>query len=315
MLNPKIVILDDVTLTSDQEVRLRALGSLSMHSELPGSPEVIRERLQDADICILGWSVLDKLLLAQLPRLRMIAIWATGTNYVDLAAAREQGITVTNVPGYAANAVSEMCVGLMLALSRSFLAADRHVRGGAYKWQNFRGTELAGKRLGIVGLGSIGVRLLVLAKCFDMEVLGYTLHPSKKRAQDLGITFANDLGTLLSQADYVSLNCSLTSVTRGMLDDTHLSLLQPSAYLINTARAALVDQESLTSRLEARSFAGAALDDIDLHSPSAHKLFQLDNVLLSPHCGFHTAEALKIKSDVCIMNVGAFIAGDPINVV
>jgi D-3-phosphoglycerate dehydrogenase len=322
MLN--IVVLDQVAFTPEQETRLRDLGNVQIFTTMPSGDADILQRLGEADICILGWTSLNEPLLKSLPRLKMVAIWATGANYVELPAAHDLGITVTNVPAYAANAVAELCIGFMIMLSRSLRTADRHVRGGDYRWQDFRGTELAGKTLGIVGLGSIGSRLCALARCLGMKVIGFTHYPSPKRAQELGIVFTETLDSLLETADYISLNCALTFGPEGTsttlrLDDRRLGLIRPSAYLINTARAGLIDQEALVKRLRktngSSSFAGAALDDIDTSSAGAQELYRLDNVLLSPHLGFHTAEALTVKSEICIMNIAAYIAGNPVNIV
>ena len=311
----KIVILDDVTLTSAQQEVLRAAGTLDICRTIPADDEETLRRLNGADICIAGWTTLSEKVLRYLPSLRMICLWATGTNCVDLNAARDLGIVVTNVPAYSATAVAELCIGYMVALSRSLLAADRHVRQGEYAWQEFKGSQLEGKVLGIIGLGSIGMRLSRMARCMGMQVIARTQYPSLNRAREAGVEFKGSLEALMEESDFLSLNCALTPQTQNLIDDAALSHLRPSAFLINTARAGLINQPALVTHLKSRTILGAALDDIDTVDPSATELFQLDNVILSPHIGFHTTEALIVVSDICVKNVLAFLRGDPINVV
>jgi D-3-phosphoglycerate dehydrogenase len=260
---------------------------------------------------ILGWTVLGRRILSQLRRLRLIAVWATGYDYVDVAAANDQGILVTNVPAYAGRAVAELTIGLVLALARRIVPADRSVRDGHFSWRGFQGTELAGKVLGVVGVGDIGREVARLGACLGMEVLGHARTASAERATQLGVDFL-PLHELLQRSNVVSLHVPLTAETHHLVGREELATMRPGAFLVNTARAGVVDQAALVDALRTGRLGGTALDD---HDHSAPALAALSNVLLTPHIGFCTAEALVRKGDVCVGNVAAFLAGKPQNVV
>lgn len=306
-----IVILDEVELSDGQKSRLEALGDLTAYDTNPVSPDETVERLKDADIAILGWTQLDAACIDKLPKLRMISIWATGYNYVDISHALSKGITVTNVPGYAATAVAELTLGLMLALSRHMIPAYESVRGGSYSWHDFQGRELRGKTLGVVGVGHIGGQVIKLAKSFGMKILAVARDTSSRRADLLEVQFT-DLATLLKESDFVSVQIPLTDATRGLIGKQELALMKPSAYIVSTSRDAVIDQTALREALKAGTLAGAALDEIAFPDEA---LAALPNVILTPHIGFFTEEALVRKGDICVTNIENFVAGDPTNVV
>jgi D-3-phosphoglycerate dehydrogenase len=310
-LGPRIVILDEVELSDNQLRRLEGLGPLVRHTSNPaGESEVVR-RLSGAEVAILGWTALRRGILSQLPGLRLIAVWATGYDYVDVAAANDQGIVVTNVPAYAGRAVAELTIGLILTLARHIVPADRSVSDGRFSWQGFQGTELTGKVLGVVGVGNIGREVARLGACLGMEVLGHARKPSAERATQLGVELL-PLHELLQRSDVVSLHVPLTAETRHLLGPEELAAMRPGALLVNTARAGVVDQKALVDALKDGQLGGAALDD---HEHPDLALAALPNVVLTPHIGFYTAEALVRKGDVCVDNVAAFLAGKPQNMV
>jgi phosphoglycerate dehydrogenase-like enzyme len=228
-----------------------------------------------------------------------------------VAAADDHGITVTNVPAYAGRAVAELTIGLVLALARRIVPADRSVRDGRFSWQGFQGTELAGKVLGVVGVGDVGREVARLGACLGMQVLGHARTASAARATRLGVELV-PLHELLHRSDVVSLHVPLTAETHHLLGPEELATMRPGAFLVNTARAGVVDQSALVDALRAGGLGGAALDDHQHPDPA---LAALPNVLLTPHIGFYTAEALVRKGDVCVGNVAAFLAGQPRNVV
>lgn len=306
-----IVILDEVALSNEQKDRLRALGTLTDYETNPTSTEEALERLKDADVAVLGWTQLDAGALAKLPNLKMISIWATGYNYVDITAARDQNIIVTNVPGYAGTAVAELILGLMLALCRHIMQADASVRGGDYNWQNFQGTELRGKTIGVIGVGNIGSQVIKLAKSFSMKVLAVAQETSSRRADQLEVNFV-DLPTLLKESDFVSLQVPLSKETVGLLGMKEFAMMKPTAYFISVARDTVIDQSALRTALQDKIIAGAALDEIAFPDD---ELTALPNVILTPHIGFFTKEALVRKGDICVTNVERFAAGDPTNVI
>lgn len=310
-MGPRIVILDEVELSDDQLRRLEGLGRLVRHSSNPADESEVVRRLDGAEVAILGWTALGRRILSQLPGLRLIAVWATGYDYVDLAAANDHGIVVTNVPAYAGRAVAELTIGLMLALVRRILPADRSVRDGRFSWQGFQGMELAGKVLGVVGVGDVGREVARLGAYLGMEVLGHARTATAERATQLGVEFL-PLHELLHRSDVVSLHVPLTADTHHLLGREELATMRRGAFLVNTARAGVVDQAALVDALRTGRLDGAALDDHD-HPAPAHAA--LPNVVLTPHIGFCTAEALVRKGDVCVGNVASFLAGTPQNVV
>ncbi|MCK9900614.1 hypothetical protein CC117_20870 [Parafrankia colletiae] len=306
-----IVVLDEVELSETQHDRLAALGSVETYRDNPADAKEAVRRLADADIAVLGWTSLGAAELGALPRLRMISVWATGYDYVDTAFAREHGVLVTNVPSYAGRAVAELTTGFLISLTRQIVTADRSVRSGAFDWHPFRGSELVGKTLGLVGVGDIGGEVAGLAKALGLRVVAHALNPSAERAAALGVEFV-PLQTLLATSDIVSLHVPLTDRTRNLIGRNEIALMKPTGYLINTSRAAVVDQVALTDALAARVIAGAALDDSEF--PDA-RLAALPTVILTPHIGFYTDQAISRKGDVCVANIAAYLAGTPANVV
>jgi phosphoglycerate dehydrogenase-like enzyme len=308
---PAIVILDEVELTDDQHERLRSVGSVTAYHANPVDREETLARARDADILVVGWTSLDASLLAQLPRLRMISVWATGYDYIDVAVAREQGVVTCNTPAYAGRAVAELTIGLIVGLVRQIVRADHSVRDGKYSWQGFRGTEFPGLTLGLVGLGDIGGTVATIGSCLGMSILAHVRDPEASRATFAGCEFTS-LEELLRRSDVVSLHLPLNSATERLIGSVELAAMKSSAYLVNTARAGLVDQQALTDALRAGRIAGAGLDDIFAPDDS---LAELPNVILTPHIGFFTEQALGRKGDICVGNVTAYLSGAPVNVV
>jgi phosphoglycerate dehydrogenase-like enzyme len=310
-MQPTIVVLDEVALSDEHHRRLRSLGTVIVHDDNPVDDDETVARASDADVLVLGWTSLHAGVLARLHRLKMISVWATGYDCVDVAAARERGVVTAHVPAYAGRAVAELTVGLMLALARRILPADRHVRGGGYAWKPFGGVELRGRTLGLVGVGDIGAEVARIAQCLGMRVVAHTRNPSPERDARIGCT-SMPLDAVLTQSDFVSLHLPLGAATEGLIGPAQLAQMKRDAYLVNTARAGLVDQVALAKALVTGRIAGAALDDI--HRPDS-ALASLPNVILTPHIGFLTEEALAHKGSICVENVAAYLAGSPVNVV
>ncbi|MCK9922393.1 hypothetical protein MXD61_10975 [Frankia sp. AgPm24] len=306
-----IVVLDEVELSDRQYRRLASLGSVDVQHDSPVDGGEAVRRLAQADIAVVGWTQLGAAELAQLPRLRLISVWATGFDYVDTTFARERAITVTNVPSYAERAVAELTIGLLLTLARKIVPADLSVRRGSYEWRGFQGFELPGKTLGLIGVGSIGREVSRLAKAFDVRVLAHSPNLTPARAATLGVDCVS-LHELLSSSDVVSLHVPLTAGTRQLIGRDEIALMRPTGFIINTSRAAVTDQSALVDALAQGRIAGAALDDIDFPD---ERLTRLPNVVLTPHIGFYTDRAITRKGDVCISNIAAYLAGTPDNVV
>jgi D-3-phosphoglycerate dehydrogenase len=306
----RIVVPDDfpaVLSGTRAEPMLRALGDVDIYTERGAHEEgeLIR-RVHDADavLSLRAYSRFSDRVLAECPSLRLISIWGTGTDNVDLAACRARGVTVANTPGVNANAVAEHALALMLAITRQIPAMDRGVRAG--EWPRALLVQLEGKTLGVIGLGAIGRRVATLGAAFGMRVLATTWGPDGGRAESVGARYV-PLETLLRESDVVSLHLRLSAETTGMLDREHLALMKPSTFLINTARGALVDRDALVAALRSGTIAGAGLD-VFHHEPigAGDPLLSLPNVVLTPHNAGTTQEVIDLGLQRAVENIAQF---------
>jgi D-3-phosphoglycerate dehydrogenase len=310
----QIVVLDDIGMGAADIRRLEDKGEVRICSGTPSGDAEIVERARAADIVISGWTKISDDVLAELPGLKLISLWATGLDNVDLAAASARRVVVCHVPSYATNAVAELALGLMLAVMRKIPAADQHLRRTCLpEWQPFQGGELCGKTLGVVGTGVIGRRVARLGQCLGMSLLGYDVQPSQALIDDVGMRYVR-LAELFAKSDVVTLHAPLTPQTHGLVDGALLRRLPATAVIVNTARAGLIRQDDLLEVLSENAIAGAGLDVIDLERESGPKLLALDNVVATPHIGFYTQEALDRLTAVCVENVIRFLDGRPVNV-
>lgn len=311
----KIVVLDDVELSEKHISRLKSIGSLTIFSGSPSSEEEIVKRAEDAEVIILGWTNLTDRVLSRLTALKHISIWATGYDYVDIAEATRRGITVTNVPAYARNAVAELAVGLMLAVIRNIPRADMDFRSTkSNNWGIFQGTELSGKTIGIIGTGAIGSKVAQIANGFDMKLLAYDVYEKQDLQDKFNLKYVS-LEELLKESDVITLHLGLMPSTTNLISGREFELMKENAVIINTARSGLVDQDAMYAALRDRRILGAGLDEIDLSVPSGDEIVKLDNVVLTPHMGFNTKEAKITKTDICVENVWNIINSKPTNLV
>lgn len=268
----------------------------------PHSAEALAGLVPQADGLIAGLDEVSARVFAAAPRLRVVARYGTGTDQVDLDAARRSGVTVTTTPGANANAVAELTVALAFALARPLLEGDDRVRHG--DWPALRGLELAGRVFGVVGLGRVGSRVAAKMSALGMEVLGYDPNVASPHARLV------PLHGLVAEADFISLHAPLTSGTRGLLGRSLLATVKPGAALINTARGALVDEEALVWALDAGLLRAAAVDVLVHEPPTAtHPLVGRPNVIVLPHMGPHTAEATRAMSRMALDEVLAVLSG------
>jgi D-3-phosphoglycerate dehydrogenase len=229
-------------------------------------------------------------------RLKIIARTGVGVDpsRVDLDSAKEFKVWVTNQPGSNSVSVAELVFGHMIALARHTFAANRAVKENRWsEYLKFIGAELAGKTLGIIGMGNIGTRVAIRARAFEMNFLVYDPYIPESHVTALGGKWVG-LDELLAQSDFVTIHCPLTPETGGMIDERRLALMKTSTYLINAARGGIVNENALWRALKERKIAGAALDVVENEPPlKDHPLFQLDNMILTPHIGALTLEASK----------------------
>jgi glycerate dehydrogenase len=315
----RLVVLDGFALNPGDLSwdALQALGPCEIHDRTP--PALTVSRAAGASLVLTNKTVVGHSEIAQLPGLRYLGVLATGTNVVDLEAAREAGIVVTNVPAYATPSVVQLTFGLLLELTLRTGMHSESVRAGRWsRSPDFSYTlqplvELAGLTLGLVGFGHIGRAVTEVARAFGMPVLAHTRRPPAEPVA--GVRFV-DLETLLRESDVVSLNCPLTPETKHLINTRTLALMRPTAYLLNTGRGPLVDEAALAAALNAGRLAGAGLDVLSVEPPPAdHPLLTARNCVITPHVGWATRAARERLLCVAVENVRAFLAGTPRNVV
>lgn len=270
-----------------------------------------------------------------LPDLRLVATRSTGYDHVDLEAAAERGVAVANVPAYGENTVAEHTFALILSLSRKVHHAWTRTQRGEYTMEGLRGFDLYGKTLGVVGAGAIGLHVVRIAKGFGMEVLAYDVNRNQLLADVLDFTYA-DLDGLLESSDIVTLHAPAVPATHHLINRDTLARMKRGALLINTARGSLVDTAALAEALDSGHLGGAGLDVFEgeefmqhedelLYQPGAedqlkllvraHALQRRPDVVITPHIGFNSEEALRRILDITADNVRAFLAGEPRNLV
>ena len=309
----KIVVVDPVYLEEQHVKKLQSIADVKIFEDIPKTPNELKERIKEVDIAIAGWSHLTEEILKSAEKLKMVSIWATTCHYVNLEAARKRGIVVAHVPAYATEAVAEHTFALLLAIARKLLLADGHVRRREFDWRPFRGWELAGKTLGIIGTGAIGCRVAEIGKAFKMKILAFDKYPNFKKAEEIGMKYV-DFRTLLKESDIITLHVPLTQETEGLIGEKEIEVMKSGGVLINTSQGRVVDEKALIDALKSRKLSYAGLDVFEEEPPPKdNPLFKLDNTVLSPHIGFHTVEAAKKCTDICIDNVIKFLEGRPQN--
>jgi len=316
----KIVILDGRTLAPDREswADLDRFGEVVRYDVSTG--DEVASRAAGANILITNKTPISAALIEQSPELQFITVLATGFDCVDLEAARRRDIPVSNVPEYGTDSVAQYVFALLLELCHHVVLHAEAVR--AREWTNqpdfsLRKTplyELAGKTMGIVGFGRIGRRVGDLARAFGMSILAYDAFPQVPPGV-APVTWCT-LDELFAKSDVISLHCPLTDQTAGLVNRDRLRLVKPTAFLINTARGALVVEADLTDALNSGRLAGAALDVVSREPIRPdNPLFSATNCLVTPHIAWATDNARSRLLQATVANVEAFLRGQPINVV
>jgi len=312
----RIVIPDDFPTAisgTKAEEKLRPLGEVHIYSHKAQAQEEFIKRIKESEVVIniRAYSHFTRSVLESCPKLRLISVWGTGTDNVDLESARELGITIANTPGANALSVAEHTIAILLALARQIPRLDREVRSG--KWPRMEMVQLGGKVLGLFGLGAIGRYVARMAKGLGMDVIAWTLHPSPERAEESGLRFVSR-EELLSSADVVSLHLRLNDQSRGFFKKEDFDLMKPTAFFVNTARAGLVEPGALYEALKSKKIAGAALDVYEQEPlPPGDPLTTHPNVVLTPHNAGLTPEATINGLMMAVENVEAFLANKEID--
>jgi phosphoglycerate dehydrogenase-like enzyme len=294
---------------------LRALGPVDFYDGPPSDRGQLVERLRPAEAVVLDYSEMDAEVLRACDRLRFISFLGIGYgSCIDVAEATRRGVAVAYTPDYGATSVAEHALAMLMALTRHIGPAFVSVRQGRWEPGRFRGMELHGKTLGIVGLGPIGTEMARLGAGVGMRLLGWTRRPSADRARH-GVTLVS-LEELFGAADVVTLHLAYRPDSHGLISRALLERMKPGAWFVNTARARLVDNEALVDLLRGGRLGGAALDVHDTEPPPADYVYRtLDNVLITPHIGYNTPEAASNMLRIAIATVQAFARGERLHVV
>ncbi len=308
---------------------------LSFSGKQLGEKDIPKMKKADA-LVVFIYSKIGAKALTRLPKLRFIATLSTGYDHIDTAACKRRGITVSNVPEYGSNTVAEHTFALLLSLSRRIPQSIERTKKGDFSLEGLRGWDLAGKTIGIIGLGRIGLHVARIAKGLEMKILAYDPGAPKEKAEAVGAQLAT-LKKLLSKSDVVTLHCPLNGKTRHLLNAKTFRWLKEGAVLVNTARGGLIETEALLRALKEKRLSAAALDVLEeegsireekelLHEAfkktgniktalQQHALLTQDNVIVTPHNAFNSGEALWRIAETTAENLEAFFAGKPKNTV
>ena len=316
MTQNKPVVFLTRKLPDSTETRMRELFDTRLNeTDMPMSDDELRAVVKQADVLVP--TVTDRidadLINAAGDQLKLIASFGTGVDHIDLAAARARGITVTNTPGVLTEDTADVALALMLAVPRRIAEGDKVARAGDWNgWSptGMLGHRINGKRLGIIGMGRIGSAVARRARGFGLSIHYHNRKPVHPEAEaELEATYWESLDQMLSRVDIVSVNCPHTPATHRMLTRERLELIQPSAYLVNTSRGEVVDEEALAALLAKRHIAGAGLDVYADEPNITPSLMALPNVVLLPHIGSATIEGRLEMGDKVIINIQTFWDG------
>lgn len=313
----KIVVTGDYMFNSGDVswAAIEAICSPVRYERTP--PELLIERCKDADVMVINKTPVSRETIEALPVLKLITVFATGYNMVDLQAASERGVTVCNVPAYSTASVAQHCFALILELTNSVgMHAASVAQGGwdnniewCYNLKPINGLE--GKTIGIVGYGTIGRQTALVAKAFGMNVL-YNSRTKKENTTDAYVT----LEELFAQSDVISLHCPLTPENKEFVNSRLIGLMKPSALIINTARGPLINEADLANALNNNLIAGAGLDVLSTEPPAHdNPLLKAKNCIITPHNAWMSLEARQRVLDVTAVNIRSFMDGKPVNVV
>ncbi len=316
----KITVLDGYAMNPGDLSwnEMEKLGELKVYERTPR--ELVVERISDSHIVLTNKVILSREVLEKCPGIKYIGVMATGYNVVDTIAARELGITVTNVPAYSTDSVAQLVFAFILEFCHHVGEHNRAVQNGQwvnspdFTFWNYPLIELSGKTLGLIGFGAIGQAVARLATAFGMKVLVYS-RTFRKEFETENLRF-KDLSEVLSESDFISLHCPLTEDTKELINKNTLSLFKMGAFLINTSRGPVISEKDVADSLNAGRLAGAAVDVVAVEPIlEDNPLLKAKNCIITPHIGWAPFESRVRLMGTLVKNVEAFIKGNPVNVV
>lgn len=314
---PKIAILDDyqhIALTMADWTALGSSAEVTVFNDHQKDEDAIAKRLADFDVvCVMRERTpMTRSLLTRLPKLRLLVTTGARNASIDMQAAADQGITVCHTRGKM-HPTPELTWGLILALARHIPFEHGQMQKG--KWQTTVGRTLHGSTLGLLGLGRLGSQVAHYGKAFGMNLIAWSQNLTEEKAAEQGAKRV-EKDELFRQADFISIHLVLSERTRGLVSKPELSLMKPTAYLVNTSRGPIVDEEALLAALQEKVIAGAGLDTYGTEPlPSDHPMRGLDNVVLTPHLGYVTEDTMDVFYKDTVENIKAWMDGAPIRVI
>jgi glycerate dehydrogenase len=314
-----IVILDGYTLNpGDLDwAPISSLGNTTIYDR--STADEIVERAKDADVVLVNKVILNDTLLSQLPKLKYIGVCATGYNNIDTVSTKKHGIIVTNVKAYGPASVAQHTFALLLALVNRIETHSQSVFQGEWSasadfayWKTPL-VELAGKTIGLIGLGDIGSQVAGIALAFGMKVIAYRKNPGQTNNPDIEMV---SLEELFKSSDVISLHCPLTDETKNIINKSSLSSMKPGSYLLNTGRGPLINEDDLAKALADKTIAGAGLDVLYTEPPvSSNPLLSAPNCIITPHIAWASFESRKRLLQMVADNLKSFSQGSPVNTV
>jgi phosphoglycerate dehydrogenase-like enzyme len=314
---PRCAILDDyqnVALTVTDWSKVKGDLDIKVFNEHLGGPENVIKALQDFEIVVAmrERTGFPRAVIEKLPALKLLITTGLRNASIDVAAAKERGVTVCGTPS-TGNPTSGIAIGLMLELTRRIGYENARMKAGV-PWQSTIGVDLDGLTLGVLGLGKLGTRTARIAKAFGMKVIAWSQNLTAEKCQEAGVDYVSK-EDLFRQADFITIHVILSQRTRGLVGAKELGLMKPSAYIINTSRGPIIDEAALLSVLREKKIAGAGLDVFDVEPlPVDHPLRKLDNVVLTPHLGYVSMQNYRAYFGGVVEDIRAFLDGKPVRV-
>ncbi|MGJ7045134.1 phosphoglycerate dehydrogenase [Thermoanaerobacterium thermosulfurigenes] len=290
---------DIIEMLNDYEVLMNETGRPFEENEL-------NELIQDVDGIIVGVDKINRGILDNAKNLKVITKYGVGLDNIDIEYAKKLGIKITYTPGANKESVADLVFTMILELSRQLFKMDKIVRDN--RWDKVIGREVYGKVIGIIGTGNIGKSVAKRATGFDMRILGYDMFPDYEFAKEIGMEYV-DSQTLLKNSDYITLHIPFTESMHHFIDREELEMIKTTAYIINTSRGELINEEALYEALKQKRLAGAALDVFEIEPPYNSKLIKLENVILSPHCGASTEDAINRMNMMAVEGLKSVLEG------
>ncbi|MEK6949685.1 MAG: NAD(P)-dependent oxidoreductase [Nanoarchaeota archaeon] len=306
----KIAVESTVCLQPQNKRRLEKIGKVIRY-KWGCNKEEFFEAAKDCEIIIANKWFFNELL----PKLKvkLISLWSTGTDLINIEQCKKLGIAVTNVPSYSTNSVAELAIALIMELTKKISYQNKELLDGKWAYDLPLMTELKGKTLGIIGFGNIGSKVAEIGKALDMEIRVYI---RKNKQKDFPEYKFVSLDELLKNSDFVTIHAPLNNETKHLMNKNNLKKMKKTAFIINCSRGAIINQEDLIKALKSKTIAGAGLDVFEKEPlPMDSELRKLDNVVMTPHNAFYTKEAVGRLTTICVDNILNYLDGKDSNVV